>query len=111
MTPEDFNAVVDDMVDLIKNTLKEKAGQYARGNDRLWNFKRAAERRRCTPEAALRGISVKHEVAIDDFIADLDRGECMPYEQWVEKLGDSVVYSTLLMGLIRERMRHEEGKS
>ena len=105
MTPEKFDVVVEEMIDLIRETLKSKAVQYARGNDRLWNFKRAAERRRCTPEEALRGISVKHEVAIDDFINDLAEGGCMPYEQWVEKVMDSVIYNFLLMGLVKERLK------
>jgi len=105
MNIKEFNKVVEEMQELINNTLTSKADEYARGGDRLSNFKTAAAYLNCTPEKALWGFVTKHLVAIKDFIDDLERGHVMSREQWVEKIGDVVCYAVLLMGLVDERLQ------
>ena len=112
MNAERFNKTVGTVIKGIQNTLMKKAEEYARGGDRLSNFRQAAFRRGCTPEEALRGMATKHEVAIDDFINDLANGKLMRYDQWLEKIGDSINYNILLLGLIQERyLLDAEGNS
>lgn len=103
MDDKRFAEILEKVITTMRSTLVEKAKQYSRGGDRLGNFKKAAQRRNCTPEAALRGISVKHEVAIDDFIDDIASGDLMSIVQWEEKLIDSINYNVLLLALVTER--------
>ena len=52
MNNEDFNTLLAKRLDSIEVTLSKKAKEYA-NEDRLYNFKRAAEIGRTTPERAL----------------------------------------------------------
>lgn len=107
MTTEEFNKIVVDICEQTMSTLTTKAAEYARG-DRLSNFKAAAGFLECTPEKALMGMRIKHEVSIRDMVEDLQRG---PYghhwalEKWDEKIGDSINYLILLKALIIERVK------
>jgi hypothetical protein len=104
MKTPDFINLVEDRIDKIRETLARKGKEYARG-DRLSNFKRAAEKLRCSPERALIGIAVKHEVSILDMVDDIEAGcSNAPLELWEEKIGDYINYAILLEGLIRDRL-------
>lgn len=100
MTTNDFNDLVDQVCDEIKQTLKEKANQYASCGDRLSNFYEAASFLQCTPQQALFGFVAKHIVALADFIV-LDK-EDVQKEQWLEKMGDIICYMILLRGLLKD---------
>jgi hypothetical protein len=101
MTPEDFAALVDEHVEDLRASLREKAKEYAKEGDRLWNFKRAAALKRETPERALWGFFVKHIISVADMIDDIDRGVKTPAGLWEEKLRDVRNYAVLLHGLVR----------
>ena len=102
MNTECFNKVVSHRIETIQRVLAAKAEEYARG-DRLSNFKRAASIQGITPEKALVGMKSKHDVALQDFINDLDTGKIQCYERWDEKIGDIINYLILLDGLVQER--------
>ncbi len=105
MTTDEFNRIVRIRCEKIMTTLTIKAAEYSRG-DRLSNFKAAANFLECTPEKALMGMRVKHEVSIRDMVEDLKRGPHSHHwhpEKWDEKLGDSINYLILLEALIIER--------
>jgi len=108
MNTECFNKVVSHRVNTIHSVLAAKASEYARG-DRLGNFKRAASMQGVTPEKALVGMKAKHDVALQDFINDLDTGKIQCYERWNEKIGDVINYLILLDGLVQERIGELEG--
>lgn len=110
MKTEEFNKIVLDRCEKTMATLTRKAAEYARG-DRLSNFKAAAGFLQCTPERALMGMKIKHDVSIRDMVDDLQRGSIChiwSQEKWDEKIGDAVNYLILLEALVRERLAAEE---
>jgi hypothetical protein len=103
MTNEEFQDFLDEQLCQIKKVLAGKNIHYARGNDKLHNFKKAAVRLDCTPEKALQGMLVKHQVSIDDMIDDLDSNVYHSLPLWREKIIDAINYHLLLFALIEER--------
>lgn len=69
------------------------------------NFDQAALRRKTIPEDALAGMEVKHQVSIDDMIADLKEGKEHDLKKWKEKLGDDIIYRLILYCMIIRRDR------
>jgi hypothetical protein len=105
MNSDEFSDLIHMKLDRCKDMLGVKAGVYANNNDRLHNFKSAARKLDTIPEIALRGMRIKHEVAIDDFINAL-AGSITGWttmEEWEEKIGDSINYLLLLYALVVER--------
>lgn len=103
MTTEDFEKVFEARVDLCRRVLIGKNTEYARGGDKLSNFKKAAGRLGSTPESALLGMETKHSISIVDMIQDLERGIHHPMSMWEEKIGDELNYLLLLRALLEER--------
>ena len=105
MVFSDFDRLVDYVVEQkIKKVMCSKSEEYAKGDDKLWNFKRASEIEGIIPEQALRGMDLKHRTSISDMLDDLinpDREYSR--EVWEEKLTDHINYTILLWGLLAER--------
>lgn len=101
MKTEQFNAIVADRKAAISGTLQRKAAEYA-SQDRLYNFKRAAEFMRTTPEKALLGMLSKHFVSVLDLIE-----ERIPATKAMidEKVGDAINYLILLEALLKEKQQ------
>ena len=97
-----FDEIVAKRLDACSALLAVKGEEYSRGGDRLWNFKRAGEHRRCSPAKALLGMKVKHDVSIDDIVDRLDNGIIPSPYTVAEKINDSINYLLLLEGLIEE---------
>jgi hypothetical protein len=98
MKREEFDDIVAARLQVCKDTLSAKGGEYARGDDRLSNFKKAAKLTGQWPPDALLGIMVKHVVAIYDFA---EAGETN-MDRWSEKITDTINYLLLLEGLMKE---------
>jgi len=104
MNSADFDRVVRLRVDSIVKTLTYKAKEYA-SEDRLYNFKRAAEMGRMTPMEAAKGMMLKHIVSV----FDLMEGKLGNTEHMVnEKVGDNINYLILLEGLLKEARDAQE---
>ena len=101
MDSKTFDRVVLKRVDTCLKTLMQKSNEYAT-DDRLHNFKVAAEIQNCTPIKALGGMMCKHTVSVYDLIRDHEAGKEIPMEMWREKIGDSINYLLLLTALIVE---------
>ena len=101
MNNERFNKVFETVIDKCKNTLCKKANEYAT-EDRLHNFKVAAEIQDCTPISALGGMMAKHTVSVYDLIRKHEQGFEISKELWDEKIGDSINYLILLTALIED---------
>jgi hypothetical protein len=98
MTTEQFDRILESRIKSIKQVLGNKAKEYAIG-DRLYNFKRAAEISRTTPQKALAGMFMKHLVSV----LDLVEGSISPSENMVnEKIGDAINYLILLETVLKE---------
>ena len=103
MTPEAFNEVVHRRQAETIRVLANKATEYASGQDRLHNFKRAALMQDVTPETALVGMLCKHLVSVFDMVNELEIDIMHPLDRWDEKLGDAINYLHLLEALVCER--------
>lgn len=104
MTNEEFDKVLLRALSHADTVLNIKKGEYASGEDRLHNFKRAAALQGCTPEKALLGMQAKHTVSIEDMVNDLAKG-IVPKEARIwEKIGDRINYDILLLALLMERI-------
>ena len=102
MTTPDFNKVVEDQLDRIRNVLVKKAAEYNLDDDRLSVFKHAAALSEETPEQALYGFMLKHIISMTDMI---NSKQVYSEELWHEKLTDICNYIILLQGLLRDTGR------
>jgi len=106
MNTEQFENLLEHRLNLIKSTLSNKAKEYAVG-DRLYNFKRAAEILRSTPEKTLMGMFMKHLVSV----LDLTENNIKVTEHLVnEKIGDAINYLILLEAILTENLAKEKFK-
>jgi hypothetical protein len=105
MTYEEFESCFESRVDLCRRVLVGKNTEYARGGDKLSNFKKAGGMQGCSAESALQGMMAKHQVSIVDLIKDLDAGQHHNITIWEEKIGDALNYLFLLRSLLGERYR------
>lgn len=101
MTHERFEQVVNDRLTKCLTLMCAKSDEYAT-DDKLHNFKVAAELQNCTPLTALAGMMAKHTVSVYDLINDYE--DCAPIDKamWDEKIGDHINYLLLLTALIDE---------
>lgn len=98
-----FNEIVEGQCAHIKSVLASKGKEYSRG-DRLSNFKTGGRIINDTPEHALMGMKLKHDVSVIDIVDDLEQGNLPTYGVLSEKIGDSINYLILLKALIIERL-------
>ena len=111
MTNKLFNIIVDEVVKAIKGTLQNKSKEYASKTDRLNNFKHAGIKMRCPAERALWGMYAKHAVSMDDIVHNIAAGDIKTISQElvVEKIIDSINYHILLLALLYDNSRIQEG--
>lgn len=107
MNSRDFEALLEAQLDLCRSVLVRKADEYAT-EDRLHNFKVAAELQDCTPIGALAGMMAKHTVSIYDMCAGADRGIKYPLPLWREKITDHINYLLLLLAAVKEVTENKE---
>ena len=103
MNHKEFDKLLQQIITRTVNLLATKSAEYSTDKDKLWNFKQAAEKRHTTPEDALMGMKVKHDVSLDDIVSDLERGKLPSMKILEEKVTDSLNYIILLEALIKER--------
>lgn len=108
MTEKKFDEFMEFVIDkYIKEVMCKKSAEYARGNDKLYNFKRAAQMSGKTPLECLRGMKLKHDVSIDDMLNDDVNGEEYTQERWQEKLSDDINYLFLMWARLFEKYNWE----
>ena len=99
MNNEDFRNNLDTIHEKIETVLGAKGEEYATDNDRLHNFKVAAQVQGITVKEALSGMMAKHTVSVYDMIAD---GKDHSLDKWDEKILDHINYLILLRALVVE---------
>ena len=107
-----FKHVLDARIYKMRAILNAKAGEYASTPNRYHNFDIAARMANVTPEQALYGMMLKHEVSVSDLIAwTSDGNESKITKDLIdEKIGDLINYLVLLEGLLVRRIdAREEG--
>ena len=103
MTIVEFNRLVEYIVNKkIIPVMCSKSEEYARNDDKLYNFKRSAEIDSISPIEALRGMDLKHRTNISDMLDDLVNGKVFSQSLWEEKLIDHLNYTILLYALLYE---------
>lgn len=103
MRTADFNAVVKEQLNKIENLLVTKGEEYNLDeNDRFSDFKQAAAFTGQTPEQVLYGYMLKHLMSITDMI---QTERLFTRARWEEKITDTMVYLTLLRGLLEDTPR------
>ena len=100
MKHKDFDNIVRNRLNKCCTVLASKDKEYSSDDDRLHNFKVAADMTGCTPEKALWGMWVKHLVSVLDLVNDPSSATEYLLN---EKIGDVIDYALLLEGLLRER--------
>lgn len=103
MDSERFAEIVDLQLNLCKDVLVDKAREYAT-DDRLHNFKVAAEIQGVDLLEACAGMMAKHTVSIYDMCGS---EQAFSAEQWDEKITDHINYLILLRAIVFE-MRDDE---
>lgn len=98
MNTEKFNQLFEEQIERSRRVLCAKAKEYAT-EDRLHNFKVAAQLEDITTEQALAGMMAKHTVSVYDMCA-IDKS--YPIDLWEEKITDHINYLLLLNAVIRE---------
>lgn len=107
MITEKFNEILDEQIKRSTNVLCKKAEEYAT-EDRLHNFKVAAEVQGISPVKALAGMMAKHTVSVYDMCMS---GKGYPIALWDEKITDHINYLLLLAALIRDWGYIDEGET
>lgn len=108
MTQEKFDELLEAIYEYrIKGVMCKKSAEYARNNDKLYNFRRAAEISGKTPLECLRGMKLKHDVSVDDMLNDERNGKEHPQALWMEKLSDQINYTLLAWALLHEKYNWE----
>lgn len=100
MNSMEFNQVMCHQIDSCTDMLGCKAAEYAT-DDRLHNFKIAAEMQNCNQKQALAGMMAKHTVSIYDMC---NSGASYSREQWSEKITDHMNYLILLRAMVEEEL-------
>ena len=98
MDTRTFSGIFGAQIKQIESTLINKADEYAT-EDRLHNFKAAAELQDENATQALGGMMAKHTVSVYNMI---NSGEAFPKAVWEEKIGDHLTYLILLRATIVE---------
>ena len=100
MDTNSFNDILEEQIDTCRNMLIGKAKEYAT-NDRLHNFKVAADLQKITTRQALAGMMAKHTVSIYDMCHD---DASFDMEIWDEKITDHLNYLLLLKAVVHEEL-------
>ncbi len=136
MDAAEFGVLVNARIERCRDTLLSKGDEYARGGDRLHNFKSAVSISQfASPEISLMGMLLKHVVSVDDMLDDLGEPKggmwrkklremyaelqqmafssgigTIPIKHMVdEKITDWINYGLLLEGLIEDRRACAQG--
>lgn len=106
MKSGEFEEVIDYILIKCRNLLNSKAAEYAT-EDRLHNFKVAAELQGVDPKQALAGMMAKRTVSVFDMCMS---GDTYNSSLWDEKICDSINYLLLLRALVAEKDWAWEGQ-
>lgn len=99
MKTQQFNQVIEDQLARSSDMLFSKNEAYNPDEDKLKNFKTAADLQGLDVKEALRGMMAKHTVSIYDMCGSAQR---FAEEVWNEKITDSINYLLLLQAVVTE---------
>lgn len=102
MKHSDFDKFLEEeVIAKIRSVLSSKSADYSKGDDKLYNFKLAAEMDGDTSLQALRGMHLKHRASIRQGLDEVMMGEKLrDYKWWLEKVIDDVNYDILMLAML-----------
>ncbi|HWQ08273.1 MAG TPA: hypothetical protein VN436_04175 [Holophaga sp.] len=104
MTPERFQALLEQTFAEARQLEQKKGGEYAPGADRLANFKSNAAALGLPPEAVWAVYAGKHWDSIRTYVSDIVTGTQRERSEPIEgRFRDMLVYLLLGLGLVEER--------
>lgn len=99
MDKNEFNSIIASQIEKVESLLyKKNDGEYAT-DDKLHNFRVAADLQGVSLRQALGGMLAKHTVSLYDMI---NSEKIHSMEKWDEKLIDHTVYLLLLKAVLTE---------
>lgn len=103
MDAERFNQIVERRIRKIRDTVCSKAGEYATGGDRLYNFKDGARFLNSSQAFACWSYMAKHLGSVKKMAIENSLNGVVPTQAMCdEKLGDIIVYCILMEGIFEE---------
>ena len=109
MTEKNFDWVIEETLDNIRNILVIKGKEYRRFSNPFHNFEEAAKVLHTTREDALWGFAMKHYISIQDIKSDLKfRNELPSKAQVEEKYNDLIIYLMLEKASLIDRINEKE---
>jgi predicted patatin/cPLA2 family phospholipase len=102
-----FDKVITDTLTDLKQLLIVKGKEYRRNNNVYHNFDQGAKIKSITPEKALDGFLLKHEISIADMTNDLDKGILPIKEKVEEKFNDNIIYLLIKKAMILNRINNK----
>ena len=105
MTSSDFNRIVKDVTNKIKDTLCVKAAEYALSGDRLSALKQGGKMWDTDAGNALLGMLNKHIVSLYQMVQSKN---IFPLERWWEKGIDAINYTILLLAIKTEEFNNAQ---
>ena len=107
VTYTEFEKQAADLLDKCLATLIKKDVEYAGRGDAFKAFKEAAKGENVIPEEIARRYRLKHDMSLKKLLDDIQIGhdENLTEEFINEKIGDIICYTTLIYGMLMERIK------
>jgi hypothetical protein len=107
MKTEDFEKVVEETLQQIREVLIIKSREYSRNGDKMHNFNVGAMMTGEIREKVLAGFALKHHISIMDIRNDIAKGILPSIETVNEKYGDAINYLILEKASITDRINKQ----
>jgi hypothetical protein len=108
LTSEEFDAIINEELDAIKELLTVKGKEYRRNNDVLHNFNQGSLETGQTRERVLDGFMLKHRISYRDILNDLDKGIIPDIKLVNEKIRDILVYFLLQKASLTQTIKEHD---
>lgn len=100
------DAYIEEIISQIRSSLKAKAREYVRNNDRMHNFNEAGRIQNTIRENALDGMRIKHIISINDIRKDIEQDKMPSKKILDEKFGDVINYYILEKMSIMDKINY-----
>ena len=107
MTEKNFDWVIEQTLDSIRNILVIKGKEYRRFSNPFHNFEEGAKITGQTREDVLWGFAMKHYISIQDIKVDLNNGKLPSKAQVEEKYNDLLIYLMIEKASLIDRIQNE----
>lgn len=108
MTEKEFDKVIEDTLQHIKNLLIVKGKEYRRNNDVFHNFHQGMNITGQTREEVIYGFALKHIISINDMRKDIKSGVIPKISTVEEKFNDLLVYTLIEKASVIDSIKKNE---